>query len=46
MAAARQKLMKLSITVVATKTLIAGRVVAISIVRVFRFPLLVPIFVR
>ena len=45
MAAARQKLMKLSMTVVATKTLIAGREVVID-ARVFTFPLLVAMIVR
>jgi hypothetical protein len=42
MAAARQKLMKLSITVVATKTLIAGRLVAFTGAG-FRFPGVIPI---
>jgi hypothetical protein len=37
--------MKLSITVVATNTLIAGRFAAFS-VEEFRFPEVVPIFVR
>ena len=45
MAAARQKLMKLSMTVVATKTLIAGREVVID-ATVFTFPLLVAMIVR
>jgi hypothetical protein len=42
MAAARQKLIKLNITVVATKTLIAGREVEFTFAA-FRIPLLVPI---
>jgi hypothetical protein len=45
MAAARQKLMKLSITVVATNTLIAGRLPAFAVAE-FRFPGVVPIFFR
>jgi hypothetical protein len=45
MAAARQKLIKLSMTVVATKTLIAGREVVIA-VKVFPFPLVVAMIVR
>jgi hypothetical protein len=42
MAAARQKLIKLSITVVATNTLIAGRLPAFAEIE-FRFPGVLPI---
>jgi hypothetical protein len=45
MAAARQKEMKLSMTVVATNTLIAGRLPRFT-GAVFRFPEVVPIVVR